>query len=325
MDAPELASWVVEVVAGRVACSEDDLTVRLGPALLHRRAAADWRIGLHSMRPAFWDAGIEDTEVAHPYLARVVVRTAHQRHRLEVRASSGQMTVLTFSPALPDIRWEDHLLPVRDGEMRVRRYPGSGARTGIVLHRGHQDVSQWDFMAAALGAELVALDLRNHGLWTGNGAFDFATIAEDIATAAAYFEAVDPVVIGHSLGGFAGLTAAVRLGWRDVVTLDGPVSVAAPVSAKAPGAAAAVTADPELGAAVQALARFDLSGIVARSMPGWRAALCRDSTVATPEGRSDLAAFVEARGGTATWLDASHTSLVAAPGAARDLLAAVMR
>ena len=270
-----------------------------------------------SRQPVFTDATIETVEVAQSYLARVIVRALGRRYRIDTRIALGRLTKLKISPALPDITWTDEQVTGSAGDIRVRRYGHETiGRPVLLLHRGENDVSQWDWMAAELPGQLFALDLRAHGPGDPTTPFTFAGITEDIATVADHFNLDQPLLIGHSFGGYAALTAAVTLGWPRVVTLDGPLGVEQP-----PTRGAGPTDAPELIAALPALVHFDLPALVPGPLPGWHAVLCRDADRLAP-GRAALAEFAATRQVTVSWLDGDHLSLVAFPGAARDLLAA---
>jgi pimeloyl-ACP methyl ester carboxylesterase len=116
-----------------------------------------------------------------------------------------------------------------DGTAIAYRAWGDPGERGIVLaHGGAAHARWWDHVAPLLatGHRVIALDLSGHGDSGRRNAYTLDLWAgEVIAVAAAAGIAGPPAVIGHSMGGFVALRAAVRYGARlaGVVAIDSPV------------------------------------------------------------------------------------------------------
>lgn len=71
----------------------------------------------------------------------------------------------------------------------------------------------------------VALDLRGHGESRGGRDFGPFSFERDVAAVVAALGLERPLLVGHSLGGFAVTTAAARLAVRGVVNVDQPLDL----------------------------------------------------------------------------------------------------
>jgi pimeloyl-ACP methyl ester carboxylesterase len=85
-------------------------------------------------------------------------------------------------------------------------------RPALLLHGGGQTRHAWKRTAAVLashGYHAIAVDLRGHGDsgWSADGNYEIDRFADDVRRLAAGFDH-QPVLIGASLGGIAGLIAA---------------------------------------------------------------------------------------------------------------------
>lgn len=92
------------------------------------------------------------------------------------------------------------------------RGPNSGLPL-LFLHGGGQTRRSWRTAAteaARRGYRAVTIDLRGHGEsgWSGDGRYGFRRFASDTATIAARLG--QPVIVGASIGGIAGLLAAAQ-------------------------------------------------------------------------------------------------------------------
>lgn len=89
---------------------------------------------------------------------------------------------------------------------------GEGKPEYILLHGGTQNAHTWDDVALALGAPALAVDLPGHGHsgWRDDGAYHPEPVAADLAAALEAFGAGPSVIVGMSMGGFAGLVVASR-------------------------------------------------------------------------------------------------------------------
>jgi pimeloyl-ACP methyl ester carboxylesterase len=95
---------------------------------------------------------------------------------------------------------------------------GSGEQPVIMLHGGGQTRHSWDAAArriADLGHPVYSLDQRGHGEseWVESGRYAFDDFAQDLVAVTRQVGALHrrkPVVVGASLGGFAGMLAEGR-------------------------------------------------------------------------------------------------------------------
>ena len=113
------------------------------------------------------------------------------------------------------------------GRMIARRLWGNSG-TGIVLVHGGSAHSQWwDHIGPSIASRhrVVALDLSGHGNSTYPGTYSFPRWAEEVAAVCddlARITGRPPLVVGHSMGGIAALTAAMSIGpsLTGIVVLD---------------------------------------------------------------------------------------------------------
>jgi len=92
---------------------------------------------------------------------------------------------------------------------------GTGSQPVVMLHGGGQTRHSWDAAAeriAALGHPVYVLDQRGHGEsdWVASGNYLFSDFALDLVAVTRQVVALHkakPVVVGASLGGFAGMLA----------------------------------------------------------------------------------------------------------------------
>lgn len=103
-----------------------------------------------------------------------------------------------------------------------RDFGGEGQAL-ILLHGLGGTLLDWTVMAPLLTAShhVVALDLRGHGE-SGDGEWSLAQALADVAAVADVVGAVNPAVVGHSLGGMlAAMWGAAHPDCPGVVNLDG--------------------------------------------------------------------------------------------------------
>lgn len=92
---------------------------------------------------------------------------------------------------------------------------GTGERPVIMLHGGGQTRHSWDAASeriAGLGHPVYTVDQRGHGEsdWVASGGYDFVDYARDLVAVTSQVYALHkarPVVVGASLGGYAGMLA----------------------------------------------------------------------------------------------------------------------
>jgi len=95
---------------------------------------------------------------------------------------------------------------------------GEGGQPVIMLHGGGQTRHSWDAASqriAGLGHPVYTLDQRGHGEsdWVASGNYTFTDFAQDLVAVTRRVVArhrAKPVVVGASLGGFAGMLAEGR-------------------------------------------------------------------------------------------------------------------
>jgi len=104
----------------------------------------------------------------------------------------------------------------------VRDFGGEGPHV-LLLPGAGRTLEDWTGFVEALLPDhrVVAMDLRNHGR-SGRGTWTSAETLDDIGRVIAATELVEPVLIGHSLGGMLSAQYAVeRGGVSGVINLDG--------------------------------------------------------------------------------------------------------
>ena len=107
--------------------------------------------------------------------------------------------------------------------------PGQGV---ILIHGGAAHAGWWDHIAPFLAAEhrVVSIDLSGHGDSDRRDQYSLELWADEALAVAAKESTGRPVIAGHSMGGFVGLTAAKLHGeiLRGVVAIDSPVREVSP-------------------------------------------------------------------------------------------------
>ena len=132
-----------------------------------------------------------------------------------------------FTAALATV--PDEVTTTVDGATISGRAWGEPGGRGIVLvHGGAAHARWWDHIAPLLATDrrVVALDLSGHGDSDRREDYDLDGWAEEVlqvATAAGI--TAEPIVVGHSMGGFVALHLAVTHGARlgGIVVIDSPV------------------------------------------------------------------------------------------------------
>ncbi|MGY1710552.1 alpha/beta fold hydrolase [Geodermatophilus sp. SYSU D00758] len=134
---------------------------------------------------------------------------------------------------------------------------GDGDAPGLVLvHGGAAHSGWWDHVAPLLGSHrVVAVDLSGHGDSSWRPEYTMSLWAQEVLAVAAAEGLDRPVVLGHSMGGWVTLTAAVEHGptLAGAAVIDSPLAARPPEESRAGGIARThrVYADPG-----EAVARF---------------------------------------------------------------------
>ncbi|MBW0104978.1 alpha/beta fold hydrolase [Pseudonocardia sp. KRD291] len=148
-------------------------------------------------------------------------------------------------PDAPTPAWFTDALavPVATGEVdvdgvaiRYRAWGEPGHQGLVLVHGGGAHSRWWDHVAPLLvqgRRRVVALDLSGHGDSGRAGAYRLDRWADEVLAVARHSGAGPgscrsgeaPVVVGHSMGGFVALTAALRHGHEltGVMAIDSPV------------------------------------------------------------------------------------------------------
>lgn len=123
-----------------------------------------------------------------------------------------------------------------DGTRVHYRAWGEPGLPGLVLvHGGAAHSGWWDHVAPQLSSHrVVALDLSGHGDSARREVYDPWLWADEIVAVAAAEGLDRPVVVGHSMGGWAAVTTGVQHGdaVRAVAVLDSPLNDQPPEEAR---------------------------------------------------------------------------------------------
>ena len=95
----------------------------------------------------------------------------------------------------------------------------------LLLHGAGHNLEVWRDVVAAIDGRcrVVAADLRGHGQSSVVESFTMADLVADTHRVCTELQLADPVVVGHSLGGWVALAAAALGGIRTIVSVEGPV------------------------------------------------------------------------------------------------------
>jgi pimeloyl-ACP methyl ester carboxylesterase len=108
-------------------------------------------------------------------------------------------------------------------------YFAAGAGQPLVLVHGITESRRtWDPLVAPLidaGYRVIAVDLRGHGASSRVGPYDLVTMAGDLGAVLQAEDAVDALLVGHSLGGAVVTAYAAGGPCRGVVNVDQPLSL----------------------------------------------------------------------------------------------------
>ena len=121
---------------------------------------------------------------------------------------------------------------VAGASISYRAWGKPGRQAVILVHGGAAHAGWWDHIAPFLAAEhrVVSIDLSGHGDSDRRPEYSLETWADEVMAVAERESTGRPVIAGHSMGGFVGLTAAMLHGEsvRGVVAVDSPVRERSP-------------------------------------------------------------------------------------------------
>ncbi|MGY2080268.1 alpha/beta fold hydrolase [Modestobacter sp. SYSU DS0657] len=145
---------------------------------------------------------------------------------------------------------------VAGARVHVRAWGPAGAPGVVLVHGGAVHSGWWDHIAPQLtGHRVVALDLTGHGDSDHRPEYDPLVWAREVVAVAASAGLDRPLVVGHSMGGWVAVTAAVEHPAQvgGVVVIDSPLNDAPPDESRLRERCRPHTVHPTLDAA---MARF---------------------------------------------------------------------
>lgn len=223
------ADFALAVLAGRIELTVSLAEERFAPSFFEDDTPVEELVAQVRALRDLADLVAIDIEVDRLDSIQVLSAGAHGMRRLWARCEPGpphRITGLLIGDAI-EARWTDQRVAGCDGDIYVRRYEGHGPET-LLVHGGGCDVTTWDQLVPLVRGHCTAIDLRAHGRSDPHAVFTFAGITDDIARVVAALELDRPTIVGHSLGGHAGLEFASRRNYRGgLVALDGPASLSA--------------------------------------------------------------------------------------------------
>lgn len=107
-------------------------------------------------------------------------------------------------------------------------YDVHGTGPTIVLVHGITECRRaWDPLVAELASDhtVVAVDVRGHGESGTAATYDSQSMAGDVAAAVSDLRLVDPLVVGHSMGGIVATAFAAAHPCRGVVNVDQSIAL----------------------------------------------------------------------------------------------------
>ncbi len=105
----------------------------------------------------------------------------------------------------PPIRCLSRNLVARHHRFHFLEWGDRSSPTVLALHGGNQSGHSWDLVSLALANRyhVVALDQRGHGdsEWARDADYSAKAMADDIAAICDAVDIVNPIIMGHSMGG----------------------------------------------------------------------------------------------------------------------------
>lgn len=203
--------------------------------------------------------------------ARVVLELADgtlRRFRCAVEdAAPHRITFQIFGPAEAPASHADRVVQHHGRTVHVRDYGGDGPLL-LLWHGSGCDATVWEGMIPYLRSfRVLAHDLPGHG----SSPLPRLTVPDAIADVDALLDEMslgDPILVGHSLGGWIALHfAATRDRCRGLVCLDGPSALAYSAMGLAPDHPGSVPDPPDVADDLEALRCPTLITLCAGSSP----------------------------------------------------------
>jgi len=124
-------------------------------------------------------------------------------------------------------RPEFHEIDVEGTPITYRAWGAPGDPVALLVHGGAAHSGWWDHVGPhlAVGHRIIAPDLSGHGDSGRREEYTLQTWARELLAVAESESADEPVIFGHSMGGFVALTAAREHGERmlGAAAIDSPV------------------------------------------------------------------------------------------------------
>jgi pimeloyl-ACP methyl ester carboxylesterase len=125
-----------------------------------------------------------------------------------------------------DLRPEHREIEVAGATIHYRAWGTPTARPVVLVHGGGAHSGWWDHVAPLIGGRTIALDLSGHGDSAWRESYSLAQWAEEVAAVIAAEQLDQPVVVGHSMGGWVGVALGVHhsASLRSLLVIDSPLN-----------------------------------------------------------------------------------------------------
>jgi esterase len=157
-------------------------------------------------------SGAPDVQQINREDKRIMLEASEQLEHLKLAAEVAGLEVSRFT--LP----EDHDVVVNRMRFHYLDWGTAGRRAILFLHGGGLNAHTWDLVCLALRGEYhcIALDQRGHGdsEWSPIGDYRLPSQVRDIEGFIEELKLQRPLVVGHSMGGFAAMAYAAKFSRR---------------------------------------------------------------------------------------------------------------
>lgn len=271
--AGERASWVFDrllaVAAGDDPPNKEEIAQQYAPSWLAEiPLGPSFFAGVATILDATVKAHADGSRVHEARVVLELVDDSFVRFRCAVEADTPhRINFQIFSSAVAPAMSADHIVR-RDGRsVHVRDYGGDGPVL-LLWHGSGCDATVWEGMVPHLRSfRVLVQDLPGHGA----SSLPRLTITDAIADADALLDELglaDPILLGHSLGGWTALHyAAVRDRCRGLVCLDGPCALDYAAMGLTPDHPGFVPDPPDVAADLDALRCPTLMTLCAGTSP----------------------------------------------------------